>query len=159
MDNFVEDELKLAGYTSDCEECFYQECCYIEDPDDCESYYKGYIGKSVRQLIEIFELQKHDEYSKYTTLRCFNRLVNDLPITPLNGTNDEWIKLGNGKYMNKRARFVFKDSQDGRAYNSNAKIFSDDNGVTWVFDERSKEYIDFPYDVPDEPERIIIQHE
>jgi hypothetical protein len=81
------------------------------------------------------------------------------PLTPLTGEDDEWNEVRTGVFQNKIYSAVFKDGKDGQAYNVEGKIFSDDEGKTWFTNRNSRVYIDFPYIVPDKPEKVILVKE
>jgi hypothetical protein len=76
------------------------------------------------------------------------------PLGPLTGEDWEWTELDYGddmKYQNKRCGHVFKGA-DGRAYDSEGKIFYDwytnDAGERYKSHFTSKDsrvYIEFPY--------------
>lgn len=116
------------------------------------------LDKDVLELLETFCNQGHSNHTAPYVVAMFSRLAMWKPLTSLTGEDDEWRDCGNGKFQNKRYCAVFKDA-DGRAYNSEGKVFSDDNGETWWTNKNSRVYIDFPYVVPDEPERVFIDEE
>lgn len=120
-----------------------------------EAGFQDLLDKNVLELLETFCNQGHSNNTAPYVIAMFSRLAMYKPITPLTGEDDEWRERSGGKYQNKRYGAVFKDA-DGRAYNIEGKIFSYDNGKTWWSNKDSKVYIDFPYVVPDEPERVII---
>lgn len=47
---------------------------------DKDSPYKGYIGKCLLELIEVFDAQKHSGYSARLTLELFDNLVRWKPL-------------------------------------------------------------------------------
>lgn len=120
-----------------------------------EEGFQDLLDKDVLELLETFCNQGHSNSTAPYVIAMFSRLAMYKPLTALTGEDDEWRECSGGKYQNKRYGAVFKDA-DGRAYNIKGKVFSDDNGETWWTNKDSKIYIDFPYVVPDEPERVII---
>jgi hypothetical protein len=50
-----------------------------------------------------------------------------------------------------------KKQFDGRPYDLEAKIFSDDGGKSWFTDRRSAEEITFPYYPPVHPQEILLE--
>lgn len=114
------------------------------------------MDDNIIELLKVFSDQGHTGFSANCCLTMFNRLANFKPLTPLTGDDDEWKEVGNGAYQNKRYPAVFKESKNGHAYNIEAKIFSDDGGDTWFTNHNSWAYIDFPYDVPDKPEKVYM---
>lgn len=116
------------------------------------------IDKNILELMEVFVNQGHSNISAAYVLSRFNRLANFKPLTPLTGEDDEWNEVGHGCWQNKRYSAVFK-GEDGRAYNIEGKIFSNDGGETWFTNVNSRVYIDFPYAVPDKPEKVYLPQE
>lgn len=135
---FAKNELELAGWFSK------------------EDIYAGMIGESVMELLETFDKQGHSGMSASITLTLFERLVRGKPLSPLNGEDDEWNEYKDGCFQNKRCSTIFKDGKDGQAYNIEGKLFSDNGGKTWYGCSDSRVYIDFPYVVPDHPEKVLI---
>jgi len=116
------------------------------------------IDTNILELLEVFCNQEHSNFSANYVLNVFNRLTHYLPLTPLTGEDDEWNDVGNGHFQNKRCPMVFKDA-DGKAYNIDGKIFSDDGGETWFANKDSSVYISFPYMPPLYPEKVILNKE
>lgn len=118
------------------------------------------INNDILQVIETFSNQGHSGFSANYALSIINRLLKFKPLSALTGEDSEWTKLDYTDdicYQNKRCFSVFKDIT-GKAYNTEGKVFSDDNGHTWYTSKDSRVYIEFPYNVPDEPERIIVDN-
>lgn len=117
------------------------------------------MDKNILEIVEKFGEQGHSGFSAPYAISILMRLLNWKPITPLTGTDDEWNDIsemmGRECYQNKRDGSILKDS-DGRAYWLEGKVFSDDVGESWYTNSDSRVYIDFPYFVPDKPERIIL---
>jgi hypothetical protein len=122
--SFAESELRLAGL-------------FDENSD-----YNGEIGKTVMELMEVFSNQGHSGFSANMTINIFKKLANFTPLTPLTGEDDEWMEIGENLYQNKRAPFMFKDSQG--AYNLEGKVFREPNGSCYT-SSNSKVYVTFPY--------------
>ena len=112
------------------------------------------ICDHILKLLEVFSDEGHSGSSAGYTVHLFEKLAMHEPIVPLTGEDWEWNDLGyttDMKYQNKRCSHVFKGA-DGRAYNSEGKIFYD-----WHTDEDGKRrkshftsrdsrvYIEFPY--------------
>lgn len=117
------------------------------------------INKSILDIVKVFSDQHFTGTTASYCLEILNRLLNYKPLTPLTGADSEWEDVSqygynDTCYQNKRYPAVFKD-KDGKAYDVESKIFSDDNGHTWYTSKDSREYIDFPYDVPDKPKLLI----
>lgn len=126
--------------------------------DSQGDFYGGLIGNSVMELFDTLDRQGHSGCSYRMTLYIFERLANDLPLSPLTGKDYEWTKYYDGRYQNVRCGCVFKDGKHSKAYNEMAKLFTNDGGKTWYTDASSKEYITFPYTVPDDPKRFYLNN-
>ena len=129
---------------------------YFKEGDDP---YNDAVANAILELLELFDNQGHSGFSAPYVIGKFERLAMYKPITPLTGEDDEWNEIEPGWFQNKRYSAVFKDSKDGKAYNSEGKIFSDDEGKTWFTNRDSRVYIDFPYIVPEHPEKVILKEE
>jgi len=114
-----------------------------------------WVTSCIKELYDAMEQQGHSGSTWYYVLYRFYRLAKGLPLKPLTGADDEWNDPLDGISQNKRCGHIFKRA-DGTAFDSNAKIFSRDGGDTWVSNAQSCVDIAFPYEVPDEPERIIL---
>lgn len=123
--------------------------------DHDEDGIQDLMDECILDLLNIFSKQRHSGFVAYYCLSAFNRLANFKPLTPLTGEDDEWEEVEPELYQNKRYSSVFKRGKDGKAYNINGKVFSDDNGETWYYSKYSRIYIDFPYTVPESPEEVI----
>ena len=127
---------------------------------DKDSAYNGMLGESVRELIEVFSKQGHSGASAGMVRQLFDILADFKPLTPLIGKDDEWAEVGNGVFQNNRCGTIFKqlDRFEGKPYNINGKVFSNDGGKAWYTNSDSHIVIEFPY-TPKEPERIIKEGE
>lgn len=114
------------------------------------------VDRDVLEILQVFCNQGHSNFSAPYVMSIVQRLSQFKPLTPLTGEDDEWNEVGSGVYQNKRCSTVFKEA-DGKAYNSEGKIFTDDGGVTWFTNINSRIYIEFPYEVPDKPEKIYLK--
>lgn len=129
---------------------------YFKEGDDP---YNESVANAILELLEVFDNQGHSGFTAPYTVQMFHRLAMFKPITPLTGEDDEWDELEHGHFQNKRYSAVFKDEKDNKAYNIEGKIFSDDGGETWFRNVDSRVYIDFPYTVPEHPEKVILKEE
>lgn len=112
------------------------------------------MAKGILEIAEVYDRQHHSGASGTWCVNALNRLLRHIPITPLTGEEDEWDYTF-GHAQNKRCPRIFKD-EDGRAYDSEGKIFSCDGGKTWFTNADSHVYIDFPYMVPVYPEEVLL---
>lgn len=117
--------------------------------------YNDAVAKAILDLIELFAAQGHSGFTAPYTVNTFKRLAMFKPLTPLTGEDSEWNEIGTGLYQNKRYGAVFKE-KDGRVYNSEGKIFTDDGGKMWYGSKNSIVEITFPYIVPNEPEKVYL---
>lgn len=117
------------------------------------------MAKDVLEIVDVFSKQGHSGFTANVAIDTLKRVLRFKPLNPLTGEDDEWEEVDGqpGHYQNKRYSAVFK-GEDGRAYDINAFIFSDDGGETWFRDRNSREYITFPYEVPDRPEKVFLDH-
>lgn len=131
---------------------------YFKEGDDP---YNESVANAILELLEVFDNQYHSGFTAPYTAQMFHRLAMYKPITPLTGEDDEWNDVGAGVFQNKRYSAVFKNENvnNGKAYNIEGKIFSDDGGETWFTNRDSRVYIDFPYTVPEHPEKVILKEE
>ena len=116
--------------------------------------YNEAVAKAIIDLIELFASQGHSGFTAPYTVNAFKRLAMYKPLSPLTGEDSEWSEVGSGVYQNKRYSAVFKE--DGKAYNIEGKMFTDNNGLTWYLSKDSHVEITFPYVVPDEPEEVYL---
>ncbi len=107
-----------------------------------DSDYHGMLANSVLTLIKDFSDQGHSEYSASQIIRIFSRVAAYNPLTPLEGTDDEWSDVGSGMYQNKRCSHVFKDETG--AWDSTGIIFREPDGSCFQNSD-SRVYITFPY--------------
>lgn len=140
---FAKDELERIGM-------------HILKPNEEDSY-NGFVATAIYDLVKMFSEQDHTGFTAGYTVGAFSKLAMWRPLTPLTGEDDEWIEIGHGQYQNKRYPGVFKDETG--AYDIHGKVFSDDGGETWWNNGGSKVYITFPYNVPDQPEKVYLKKE
>ena len=117
--------------------------------------YNDAVTKAILDLIELFASQGHSGFTAPYTVNVFKRLAMYEPLTALTGEDSEWNEIELGFYQNKRYSAVFKE-KDGKAYNSHGKIFTNDGGETWYSNKDSHIEINFPYIVPNEPEKVYL---
>lgn len=124
---------------------------YFKEGDDP---YNDAAANAILELLEVFDSQGHSGFSGSYVINAFNRLANFKPLSPLTGEDDEWNDIGYGDSLqNKRYSAVFKNKEDGTAYNIEGKVFTDD-GETWYTCKDSSVNVTFPYVVPDKPEYV-----
>lgn len=119
---------------------------------------QDYINSQILDILNVFCEQGHSGTSAPYMISILTRLMGWKPITPLTGDSDEWEKVDEHTYQNKRCSAVFKNSEDGQAYYIEGKVFSDNGGVTWFTNRKSRVPVDFPWTCPSEPERVYIEY-
>ena len=122
-----------------------------EDTDDDMNYH---MRKHILKMVSEFSEEGHTGASAAYALSILTKLLDFKPLTPLTGEDDEWTEVSNSaymKYQNKRCFHVFK-GEDGRAYDSEGKIFYDyytgEDGrqhKSHYTNSESRVYIEFPY--------------
>ena len=131
-----------------------------EAMDDWNESYDNEMQKRMNdhilKMVDLFSEEGHSGTSASYAISRIARLLRFKPLSPLTGEDDEWDEYIPGKYQNRRFAEVFKDGKDGEAYWMNGKVFSYD-GETWYTNKDSNVYIDFPFNVPDKPEYIVLR--
>ncbi len=121
---------------------------------DKDSDYEGMVGKAVQELLEVFGKQGHSGMSAPHVAGIFNRLVQGKTLSPLKGTDDEWVDIaesmgGDIRYQNNRCSAVFKKKKDDDPYYLNAIVWSGeethDTFTGQVEDVTSRQYFKFPF--------------
>ena len=127
-----------------------------------EDDYNGMMRKHLLHMVQEFSEEGHSGFSASYALQCLEKLLRFKPLSPLTGEEDEWGDVsemsGKPHYQNKRCSSVFKDGQDGEAYDIDGKVFWE-----WYTDETGEKHksyyttfesrvpVTFPYVVPDKP--------
>lgn len=120
--------------------------------------YNDLVAEAILDLIELFASQDHSGFTAPYTVGAFKRLAMYKPLAPLTGEDSEWNEIEPGFYQNKRYSAVFKE-KDGKVYNIEGRIFTDDGGKVWYSSRDSRVEITFPYIVPDSPEHVYLNKE
>lgn len=110
---------------------------------DKNSDYGGLLGAAVLELVKKFADQGHSGFSAESTISIFETVARFKPLTPLTGEDDEWEKVDEQLFQNKRCSRVFKDL-DGSAYDIKGKIFREPDGVCFTNGD-SCTPVTFPY--------------
>ena len=110
-----------------------------EQPEDPNKW----IQQNVLELLEVFAEQGHSGTSAPFCIEYFYKLAYFKPLTPLQGTDDEWNEIGDGVFQNNRCGRVFKGA-DGKAYDIEGIVFKDSDGCHYTSRD-SRVYITFPY--------------
>jgi len=127
-----------------------------------EDEYNGMMRKHILHMIKEFADEGHSGFSAQYAIDILSKLLSFKPLTPLTGEDDEWCDVseysGTTTYQNKRCSSVFKEGEDGEAYNIDGKVFwewykdEDGNAFKSYYGCRdSRVTVTFPYTVPDKP--------
>ncbi len=122
----AERELKLIGY----------KCDGSDEPPN------SWIVENVFELIEVFSRQGHSGSSAPYLIDLFKRLASYETLSPLAGTDDEWMQVTDNLWQNKRCSRFFK-GDDGLAYDSEAIVFRKPDGACYISFE-SRRFVEFP---------------
>jgi hypothetical protein len=125
---FAKQELKALGY--------------IPLEESQEDGPNKWIQENLMELLSVFKEQGHSGTSALYCVELFKKLALFEPLSPLQGTDDEWVDIGE-IYQNIRCSRVFKDKESGDAYDIKGKIFRDATGH--YINKNSKVYVTFPY--------------
>jgi hypothetical protein len=109
------------------------------------------MRKHILHMIEEFSKEGHSGFSASYAVNILAKLLVYKPLSPLQGTDDEWMEVymdkGVSVFQNKRCSHVFREN--GQAYDSEGKIFWEWNqdGTTKSYFTRreSRINITFPY--------------
>lgn len=118
------------------------------------------INNDILNVIKQFSEQGHTGTTAHYCISVLTNLLSWRPLTPLTGEEDEWEDVSkyynneHSVFQNKRCPAVFKE--DGKYYNVEGRIFTEDNGHTWYTSKDSRVEITFPYTVPTSPEEVHI---
>ena len=141
MYDWAKQELEFAGYKA----------------DDDEDGPNKWMREGTLELIKVFGEQGHSGGSAPHAVKLFERLASWKPLTPLTGSDEEWVEVGDGVFQNKRASNVFKEN--GKARWIDGIVFWE-----WYEGEDGKKHksyftgtgssvdITFPFVMPDKPE-------
>jgi hypothetical protein len=126
-------------------------------PKDDKGMQEG-INQHLLDIVKVFSDWNHSGSSAEYTIAVLERLLRYLPLSPIEDTPEDWNEYLPSRFQHRRCSMVFRDKDqfDGKAYFSDAKIFSRDGGETWVSNKNSFEAIEFPFAVPKSPKRYLV---
>ena len=104
------------------------------------------MNQQLREMLLVFSTHGHSGFSAGYARHALSKLLAYEPIRPLTGEPDEWHEVGPGVYQNTRCSRVFKDASqfDGQAYDIDAVVFREPNGVCYTSRD-SRKVVTFPY--------------
>ena len=119
------------------------------------------MDDSILNVIKVFADQNYSGSTASYALSTLKRLLTYKPLTSLTGEDSEWEDIsqyqGKPGWQNKRCPSIFKE-EDGKCFWVEGKYFSDDEGHTWYTCSESSIPVEFPFNVPDESDLIIIDN-
>lgn len=134
----------------------------LKDCKDSESLkMQKAVNDDILEVVKTFSKQGHSGFSAKYCLNILTRLLDYKPLSAIEDNENEWTKLDYNDdivYQCKRCPSLFKN-KDGKVYNVEAKVFSDDNGHTWYTGRGSSAFVELPYYVPIRPEYVIINNQ
>lgn len=107
------------------------------------------VNKDILDIVRVFSSQGHSGFSTSYTVRILSNLLQFRPLTPLEGTDDEWCTIEDGQKQNKRYSACFKDD-DGLIYDINHFSYYDPGDHCSYFNSGLSYKVKFPY-MPREP--------
>ena len=111
------------------------------------------ICDNILELLKTFDEQGHSGFSANYLLNMFDRLARLKPISPLTGNDDEWVKINDNLWQNKRCCSVFKDETG--AYWIEGRVFRTPDGSCYMTKD-SRVPVEFPWTMP-EPEIVEVE--
>jgi hypothetical protein len=116
------------------------ECAFmLEDGDELNKMMYDHLIR----MVEEFAKENHSGSSAEYAVQMLTKLLRFEPIRPLQGTDDEWVNIGDNRFQNKRCSRVFKD-ENGKVYDIEGKIFVEEDGCCYANSD-SHVYIEFQY--------------
>lgn len=110
------------------------------EPDEMQDVIEAHI----LHMVEEFSKEGHSGMSASYCIGILTKLLRFEPLTPLTGEPSEWNEVGENTWQNRRCSHVFKNSEDGEAYNIQGKVFVEPDGSAFTnFDSRVP--VTFPY--------------
>lgn len=113
-----------------------------EDPSALKM--QKHVTEDVLNVLRVISAQGHSGGSIGYVMGLVKRLAFFGNLTPLKGTDEEWMEVGDGMFQSVRCPHVFKNA-DGRAYDLDGYIGVDPNGSCWTGGGTPTCYIEFPY--------------
>lgn len=100
------------------------------------------MRSQVLEIVKLFASHGHSGMSAGYARSLITPLLKQEPVSPLRGTDDEWVEVSDGLFQNKRCSHVFKEN--GKAYDIEGKIFEEENGGCYTCRD-SRVDVQFPY--------------
>lgn len=101
------------------------------------------MAQQVIELLAVFASHGHSGFSAPYAVGIFSKLAAFEPLGPLTGEDDEWERVADDLWQNKRCSHVFKGA-DGQAYDIYGQIFREPGGCCYTGSGSSVD-IEFPY--------------
>ena len=123
--------------------CEFKSAGRLNDKGKWSDDFQQVICEQILELLELFSKHNHSGNTAPYAIDLFKKLAAFEIIVPLTGKDNEWIKIGNNTWQNKRCSHVFKDT-NGKAYDIFGKIIREPNGCCYT-NKDSNVFIEFPY--------------
>lgn len=117
------------------------------------------INNNILDVVKMFADQGHSGFTAEYCISIIEKLLKQTFITPLTGSDDEWVEVSDGTYQNIRESSIFKNKNkfDGKPYYLYGKAFSDDGGKSYFTNSNSSIPIEFPLKELPKTEYIILE--
>ena len=124
-------ELSVALFRGALESCKHNDMAcidkFLERVAGKDTVYDGMLYPATLNLFKALEPFNLSEAEMTDLVSLFTTLIRRQPLTPLTGTDDEWVLVNDQDFQNKRVPSVFKNKDTGEAYYLNAIFFEDQN--------------------------------
>lgn len=101
--------------------------------DSKTDFYGGFTGEAILALADIFIEQKHTNETANVVCDLFSKLAKYQPLTPLLGTDNEWVEIADGEMLqNIRCPDVFKYKKTDQAYYYDVIIWKQIDSATGI---------------------------
>lgn len=131
-------------------------------PDEKDDPMNKRMALDLINLIRVFSTQGHSGFSASYCRQMLALLLDFKPLSPITGDASEWVQVGEDMWQNNRCSHVFKDAEDGQAYDSQGVVFKEPSGSCYT-GKGSRVFITFPYTPKiiyvDVPEDVTIEQQ
>jgi hypothetical protein len=90
--------------------------------------------KCVTEVIQTFSKFNHSGTSAGYVIALLSKLMKFQPISPLQGTANEWVEVGTGVFQNIRCSTIFRDASflNGLPYDIDGYVYIDEDGTAFT---------------------------
>ena len=110
------------------------------------------MRSNVEALCAVFGMQGHSGFSAGVLRRRLSRLIDWLPLVPLEDAPDQWKEsdLAKGSFQHRCCPSVWKE-EDGSKWQQEYYVFREPSGSTYTSENSRRRIDEFPYMPPDRP--------